>query len=110
MPGRINYEEQPRIDFSIFKNKFASSSKHPYMTGEVEIPKEFLREMAEQVKRGVTPVCKVASWPREARKTNDPYQFIRIELQMPVDWDEDMDDDFEEEDLKEEESDDGLPF
>ena len=73
------------------------------MTGEIEFPKEFLRAMAEQVKRGLTPTCKVASWPREARKTNDPYQFMRLELKVPSDWSN-------EEIEEEEESDDGLPF
>mgnify|MGYP005826734613 FL=1 len=100
---RTNYENLPKLDFSIFKNKFASSAKHPSMTGEIEFPKEFLRAMAEQVKRGLTPTCKVASWPREARKTNDPYQFMRLELKVPSDWGN-------EEIEEEEESDDGLPF
>jgi len=101
---RIDYENQPQIDFSIFKNKFASSPKHPSFTGEIEFPKEFLRSMAEQVKRGITPTCKVASWPREARQTNDPYQFMRLELK-PSDLSG-----VAEEIEEEEESDDGLPF
>ena len=101
---RTDYENLPKLDFSIFKNKFASSTKHPSYTGEIEFPKEFLRAMAEQVKSGLTPTCKVASWPREARQTNDPYQFMRLELKVPNDWDGGADN------VEEEESDDGLPF
>ena len=39
------YADQPKLDFSIFENRFASSSKHPTMTGIIEFTRPFLKAM-----------------------------------------------------------------
>jgi hypothetical protein len=100
-----NYDDQPKLDFSIYKNQFATSNKHPGMTGTIEFTRPFLKALVEEAKTGTMPKVKVASWERVGRDSGKPYQYMRLEVhsgdgapaaQAPV------------EETKEE--DDGLPF
>ena len=103
------YADQPKLDFSIFENRFAKSSKHPTMTGIIEFTRPFLKAMVEEAKSGTMPNLKVAMWERTGRESGKPYQYMRLELQHgqsngatvkePV-----------EEPVEQEEEDDGLPF
>ena len=40
-----NYDDQPKLDFSIFKNQFATTNKHPGMTGTIEFTRPFLKAL-----------------------------------------------------------------
>ena len=104
-----NYADQPKLNFSIFENRFANSSKHPTMTGAIEFTRPFLKAMVEEAKSGTMPTVTVARWERPGRESGKPYQYMRLELdqrsgassQEPV-----------EEPVEQEagEEDDGLPF
>ena len=97
------YADQPQLDFSIFENRFAKTSKHPSMTGVVEFTRPFLKAMVEEAKSGTMPTLKVAMWPREGRDSGKAYQFIRLELKQSNGV-------TVEEPVEQEEEDDGLPF
>jgi len=100
-----NYADQPKLNFSIFENRFANNSKHPTMTGAIEFTRPFLKAMVEEARSGIMPTVKVAMWERVGRDSGKPYQYMRLELdqrggassQEPA-----------EEEVGEE--DDGLPF
>ena len=104
-----NYADQPKLNFSIFENRFANSSKHPTMTGAIEFTRPFLKAMVEEEKSGTMPTVKVAMWERTGRDSGKPYQYMRLELdqrsgassQEPVE-------ELVEQEVGEE--DDGLPF
>jgi len=102
-----NYADQPKLDFSIFENRFANSSKHPNMTGVIEFTRPFLKAMVEEAKSGTMPTVKVAMWERTGRDSGKPYQYMRLELDQKGGVSDEGS--VEEEDKKEEE-DDGLPF
>jgi len=97
------YDNQPQLDFSIFENRFATTSKHPSMTGVIEFTRPFLKAMVEEAKSGTMPTLKVAMWAREGRESGKPYQFIRLELKQSNGA-------AVEEPVDQEEEDDGLPF
>ena len=97
------YDNQPQLDFSIFENRFATTSKHPSMTGVVEFTRPFLKAMVEEAKSGTMPSLKVAMWAREGRESGKPYQFMRLELKQSNGA-------AVEEPVDQEEEDDGLPF
>ena len=97
------YDDQPQLDFSIFENRFATTSKHPSMTGVVEFTRPFLKAMVEEAKSGTMPSLKVAMWAREGRESGKPYQFMRLELKQSNGA-------AVEEPVDQEEEDDGLPF
>ena len=97
------YDDQPQLDFSIFENRFATTSKHPSMTGVIEFTRPFLKAMVEEAKSGTMPSLKVAMWAREGRESGKPYQFIRLELKQSNGA-------AVEEPVDQEEEDDGLPF
>ena len=97
-----NYADQPKLNFSIFENRFKNSSKHPDMTGVIEFSRPFLKSMVEEAKSGTMPTVKVAMWERMGRDSGKPYQYMRIELDQRRGSSE------QEEDAETE--DDGLPF
>ena len=97
------YDDQPQLDFSIFENRFATTSKHPSMTGVIEFTRPFLKAMVEEAKSGTMPTLKVAMWAREGRESGKPYQFMRLELKQSNGA-------AVEEPVDQEEEDDGLPF
>ena len=59
-----NYADQPKLNFSIFENRFANNPKHPTMTGAIEFTRPFLKAMVEEAKSGTMPTVKVAMWER----------------------------------------------
>ena len=77
-----NYDDQPKLDFSIFKNQFATSNKHPGMTGTIEFTRPFLKALVEEAKTGTMPKVKVASWERVGRDSGKPYQYMRLEVHL----------------------------
>jgi len=95
-----NYADQPKLNFSIFENRFKNSSKHPNMTGIIEFTRPFLKAMVEEAKSGTMPNLKVAMWERTGRDSGKPYQYMRLELDQRGGAS----------DEEEEEEDDGLPF
>jgi len=101
-----NYADQPKLNFSIFENRFATTSKHPTMTGIIEFTRPFLKAMVEEAKKGTMPTLKVAMWERTGRDSGKPYQYMRLELQQTNGATVEEEEPFEEE----EETDDGLPF
>jgi|TARA_R110000824_G_scaffold163850_1_gene339703 hypothetical protein len=97
-----SYADQPKLNFSIFENRFKTGSKHPDMTGIIEFTRPFLKSMVEEAKSGTMPTLKVAMWERTGRDSGKPYQYMRIELDQRRGSSE------QEEDAETE--DDGLPF
>ena len=104
-----NYADQPKLNFSIFENRFATTSKHPTMTGIIEFTRPFLKAMVEEAKKGTMPTLKVAMWERTGRDSGKPYQYIRLELQQSNGATAEKPEP-EPEAEPEEEEDDGLPF
>tara|TARA_R110000824_G_scaffold277011_1_gene465326 strand:+ start:163 stop:474 length:312 start_codon:yes stop_codon:yes gene_type:complete len=100
-----NYADQPKLNFSIFENRFKDSSKHPDMTGLIEFTRPFLKAMVEEAKSGTMPTVKVAMWERTGRDSGKPYQYMRLELDQKngASVEESVEEVGEEED-------DGLPF
>ena len=92
------YENEPKIDFAIFKNQFKDNDRAPVKSGKIEFTREFLTEMVSHAKQGEMPTVKVAIWNRTSKKGVD-YENARLEIlplrDLPVDG---------------EEEDDGLPF
>jgi len=76
-----DYGNQVKLDFSIFKNNFATSNKHPGMTGVIEFTRPFLKALVEEAKTGAMPKVKVAAWERVGRDSGKPYQYMRLEVQ-----------------------------
>ena len=76
-----DYGNQAKLDFSIFKNNFATSNKHPGMTGVIEFTRPFLKALVEEAKTGTMPKVKVAAWERVGRDSGKPYQYMRLEVQ-----------------------------
>ena len=101
------YADQPKLDFSIFENRFAKSSKHPTMTGIIEFTRPFLKAMVEEAKSGTMPNLKVAKWERTGRESGKPYQYMRLELQHSQSNGATVEEPVEQE---QEQEDDGLPF
>ena len=97
-----SYADQPKLNFSIFENRFKTGSKHPDMTGIIEFTRPFLKSMVEEAKSGTMPTVKVAMWANTGRDSGKPYQYMRIELDQRRGSSE------QEEDAETE--DDGLPF
>tara|TARA_R110002051_G_scaffold6524_1_gene31494 strand:- start:1450 stop:1773 length:324 start_codon:yes stop_codon:yes gene_type:complete len=104
-----NYADQPKLNFSIFENRFAKSPKHPTMTGVIEFTRPFLKAMVTEAKAGTMPTVKVAMWERTGRDSGKPYQYMRLELDQKSGA---SDEEFVEEETgaEEEKADDGLPF
>tara|TARA_R100000656_G_scaffold98693_1_gene71597 strand:- start:591 stop:809 length:219 start_codon:yes stop_codon:yes gene_type:complete len=70
-----DYADEPKIDFAVFKNKYAKTSRHPSEVGKIEFTREFLRTMVERAKTGTMPVLKVAMWDRTS-KAGMPYKYF----------------------------------
>jgi hypothetical protein len=97
-----DYADEPKIDFAVFKNKYAKTDRHPSEVGKIEFTREFLKVMVERAKEGTMPVLRVAMWERTS-KAGMPYKNFRLELErkrVPE----------PEPPEGEEESDDGLPW
>ena len=42
-----DYADDPKIDFAVFKNKYAKTERHPSEVGKIEFPRELLKAMVE---------------------------------------------------------------
>jgi len=74
-----DWANQPKVDFAVFPNQYAKTSKHPKKTGKIEITREFLKLMVERAKTGEMPVLRVAMWERTSKAGNN-YENFRLEL------------------------------
>tara|TARA_R110002020_G_scaffold473882_1_gene703846 strand:- start:764 stop:1069 length:306 start_codon:yes stop_codon:yes gene_type:complete len=99
-----DYANEPKIDFAVFKNKYAKTDRHPSEVGKIEFTREFLKVMVDRAKTGTMPVLRVAMWERTS-KAGMPYKNFRLELEQKKAQEP-------EPQVVEEESggDDGLPF
>jgi len=99
-----DYANEPKIDFAVFKNKYAKTDRHPSEVGKIEFTREFLKVMVDRAKTGTMPVLRVAMWERTS-KAGMPYKNFRLELEQKKAQEP-------ESQVVEEESgsDDGLPF
>jgi len=105
-----DYESGPKIDFAVFKNNYATTSRHPAEVGKIEFSREFMKAMVDRAKTGTMPVLRVAMWNRTS-KAGTPYRNFRLELERvkrPAAGESDNEP--VQEDVVEEENDDGLPF
>lgn len=74
-----NGSDEAKLDFAVFANKYATTSKHPSEVGKIEFTREFLKAMVERAKEGTMPVLRVAMWNRTSKAGMD-YRFFRLEL------------------------------
>ena len=74
-----DYANEPKIDFAVFKNKYAKTDRHPSEVGKIEFSREFMKAMVERAKSGQMPVLRVAMWERTS-KAGMPYKNFRLEL------------------------------
>lgn len=100
-----DYADEPKIDFAVFKNKFAKTDRHPSEVGKIEFTREFLKVMVERAKTGMMPVLRVAMWERTS-KAGMPYKNFRLELERLKAPEPES----KVEEVEEQESDDGLPW
>jgi len=75
-----DYSDEPKLDFAIFKNKYAKTDRHPSEVGKIEFTREFLKAMVERAKTGTMPVLRAAMWDRTSKAGLD-YRFFRLELE-----------------------------
>ena len=99
-----DYANEPKIDFAVFKNKYAKTDRHPSEVGKIEFTREFLKVMVDRAKTGTMPVLRVAMWERTS-KAGMPYKNFRLELEQKKA--QEPEPQVVEEDSG---SDDGLPF
>tara|TARA_R100001143_G_scaffold54547_1_gene50367 strand:- start:81 stop:365 length:285 start_codon:yes stop_codon:yes gene_type:complete len=92
-----DFNDQPKVDFAIFKNSYKTTDKHPVKNGKIEFTREFLKAMVERAKTGEMPVLRVAIWDRVS-KGGVPYENARLDLARS------------ERGTQEDTEDDGLPF
>ena len=74
-----DYANEPKIDFAVFKNKYAKTDRHPSEVGKIEFSREFMKATVERAKSGQMPVLRVAMWERTS-KAGMPYKNFRLEL------------------------------
>ena len=74
-----DYENDPKLDFAVFTNKYAKTDRHPSEVGKIEFTREFLKAMVDRAKTGTMPVLKAAMWNRTSKSGLD-YKFFRLEL------------------------------
>ena len=75
-----DYADDPKIDFAVFKNKYAKTERHPSEVGKIEFTREFLKAMVERSKTGTMPVLRAHMWNRTSKAGLD-YRFFRLELE-----------------------------
>ena len=54
----------------------------PDWTGNIEIPKELLKDLVEKVKQGQTVELRVALWDRTSKNGKD-YKYARMDIPIP---------------------------
>lgn len=75
-----DYDNDPKLDFAVFTNKYAKTDRHPSEVGKIEFTREFLKAMVDRAKTGTMPVLKAAMWNRTSKAGLD-YKFFRLELE-----------------------------
>ena len=91
--------DKVQCDGAIFTNDWKTGEKQPDWTGNIEIPKELLKELVEKVKTGQTPELRVALWDRTSKKGKN-YKYARMDIPIPNKQDEPKPDPtFSEEDI-----------
>jgi hypothetical protein len=79
-----NEDPANKIDFAVFPNKNANSSKHPELVGTVEFGREILKTMVEEAKAGRFPVVmSVAIWPERVAKSGNLWRGAKLEVKKP---------------------------
>ena len=103
-----DYSDEPKLDFAVFKNKYAKTDRHPSEVGKIEFTREFLKAMVERAKTGTMPVLRAAMWDRTSKAGMD-YRFFRLELERvkPMST---VDADVDAEEPTTEEANEGLPW
>ena len=61
------------------RDRTKTSDKQPDKTGTVELPKELLKELVEEVKAGGTPTLRIAQWDRVSKEKQTPYMYTTLE-------------------------------
>ena len=82
-----DYDNDPKLDFAVFTNKYAKTDRHPSEVGKIEFTREFLKAMVDRAKTGTMPVLKAAMWNRTSKAGLD-YKFFRLELERVKPMDE----------------------
>ena len=77
-----NYPEDPSVHFALFKNKYASTDRHPSEVGKIELPKGFLKAMVERANTGQMVGLRGAMWERTSR-AGMQYKNFKLELDRP---------------------------
>jgi hypothetical protein len=75
-----DYDNDPKLDFAVFANKYAKTDRHPSEVGKIEFTREFLKAMVDRAKTGTMPVLRAAMWNRTSKAGLD-YKFFRLELE-----------------------------
>lgn len=75
----VDYKNQPKVDFAVFKNQYATTDRHPSEVGKIEFTREFMKAMVEVAQTGTMPVLKVAMWNRVSGK-GLAYKNFRLEI------------------------------
>ena len=75
----IDFSKKPKGTGNVFYNKTKTSDKQPDKTGTVELPKELLKELVEEVKAGGTPTLRIAQWDRVSKEKQTPYMYTTLE-------------------------------
>jgi hypothetical protein len=75
-----DYDNEPKLDFAVFTNKYAKTDRHPSEVGKIEFTREFLKAMVDRAKTGTMPVLRAAMWNRTSKAGLD-YKFFRLELE-----------------------------
>jgi len=79
-----DYDDEPKLDFAVFQNKYAKTDRHPSEVGKIEFTREFLKAMVDRAKTGTMPVLRAAMWNRTSKAGLD-YKFFRLELERVKD-------------------------
>ena len=62
-----DYDDEPKLDFAVFTNKYAKTDRHPSEVGKIEFTREFLKAMVDRAKTGTMPVLRAAMWNRTSK-------------------------------------------
>ena len=74
--------DKVQCDGAIFTNDYKQKETQPDWTGNIEIPKELLKDLVEKVKQGQTVELRVALWDRTSKNGKD-YKYARMDIPIP---------------------------
>ena len=75
-------ENKPQSDGAIYPNSFKKAQNQPDHTGKIELNKDFMKELVEDIKAGKEPILRVALWDRVSKNDN-PYMYARVDVAQP---------------------------